>query len=103
MNGNAIGSVAYSGAPLLFDQTHLVQIGTNIRYDDEWFRGVIDEVSVYNYALSPGQIAEHYKVGIEGPSGYGTVPTLSEWGIVSLIVVLGITAIYSLRSLQGVR
>lgn len=31
-----------------------------------WFRGDIDEVAVYNQALSPGQVATHYAVGMTG-------------------------------------
>jgi hypothetical protein len=66
VNGAAIGSDTYSGTPLLFDAAHRVQIGTNSRYDDEWFHGAIDEVAVYDYELSSDQIAAHYSAGI-GP------------------------------------
>ena len=63
VDGSAIGSVTYSGIPLLFDATHTVQIGTDTRYNDEWFQGAIDEVAVYDYALSAEQIAAHYAAG----------------------------------------
>jgi len=63
VDGSAIGSVTYSGIPLLFDATHKVEIGTNTRYDSEWFDGAIDEVAVYNYALTADQIAAHYATG----------------------------------------
>src|SRR5206468_6608553 len=63
VDGSAIGSVTYSGTPLLFDLAHKVQIGTNTRYDTEWFDGAIDEVAVYNYALTADQIAAHYATG----------------------------------------
>jgi hypothetical protein len=40
-----------------------------------WFRGDIDEVAVYNTALSPGQIATHYATGKTGllPMAEGSV------------------------------
>jgi hypothetical protein len=63
VDGSAIGSVTYRGVPLLFDATHRVQIGTNTRYDSEWFDGAIDEVAVYDYALTADQIAAHYATG----------------------------------------
>jgi Concanavalin A-like lectin/glucanases superfamily len=40
-----------------------VQIGTNTRYNHEWFQGAIDEVAVYDYALSADQVAAHYAAG----------------------------------------
>jgi hypothetical protein len=61
---SAIGSVTYVGNPLLFDPTHTVEVGTNTRYNSEWFQGAIDEVAVYDYALSTDQIAAHYATGI---------------------------------------
>ncbi len=63
VDGSAIGSVTYSGTPLLFDPAHKVQIGTNTRYDSESFYGPIDEVAVYGYALTADQIAAHYAIG----------------------------------------
>jgi hypothetical protein len=44
VNGSAIGSVTYSGTPLLFDTAHTVAIGTNTRYNKEWFQGAIYDV-----------------------------------------------------------
>jgi hypothetical protein len=64
VDGSAIGSVTYRGIPLLFDATHKVQIGTNTRYDTESFDGPIDEVAVYDYALTADQIAAHYATGV---------------------------------------
>jgi len=63
VDGAALGSVTYTGIPLLFDAKHRVQIGTNKRYDTEWFDGAIDEVAVYPYALTAEQIAAHYAIG----------------------------------------
>ena len=64
VNGSALGSVRYVGNPLLFDPAHRVEIGGNIRYGTEWFDGRVDEVAVYDYALTPDQIAAHYSMGI---------------------------------------
>ena len=38
-------------------------IGTNTRYNNEWFPGASDEVAVYDYALSADQVAAHYVAG----------------------------------------
>ena len=38
-------------------------IGTNQVNDHGWFNGIIDEVAIYNRALSPTEIADHYKRG----------------------------------------
>ena len=54
--------------------------------DNSWnFKGFIDEVAVYDYALSPGQILSHYQAGITSapvitsvPVG-GTVPEGSDF------------------------
>ena len=62
INGSAVGSVTYSGIPLLFDSTHKVEIGTCNRFN-EWFDGAIDEVAVYDYAFTADQIAAHYATG----------------------------------------
>ncbi len=64
VDGVAVATFTHGGVPLLFDQAHKVQVGTDIRYDDEWFHGKIDEVAVYGYALSSDQVAAHYQAGI---------------------------------------
>ncbi len=43
-------------------------IGQQFNGDDDWtFRGFIDEVAVYDYALSPQQIAAHYAAAVPEP------------------------------------
>jgi hypothetical protein len=64
-NGDPIGSFSYDGTPLLFDASHAVQIGTDTRYDFTWFHGKVDEIAVYDYALTTEQIAAHYAAGNE--------------------------------------
>jgi hypothetical protein len=59
VDGAPVGTLAYSGTPLLFDRAHIVTVG-QVGYGAEWFDGQIDEVSVYEYALTPAQIDAHY-------------------------------------------
>ena len=59
VDGVSIGTLAYDGSPLLYNSAHPVSIG-QVGYGREWFAGQIDEVSVYEYPLSPEQIAAHY-------------------------------------------
>lgn len=59
VDGVAIGTLPYDGTPLLYNSAHPVSIG-QVGYGREWFDGQIDEVSVYEYALSPAQITAHY-------------------------------------------
>jgi hypothetical protein len=43
-------------------------IGQQFNGNDDWtFRGFIDEVAIYNYALSPAQIAAHYSAAVPEP------------------------------------
>ncbi len=51
-----------STAPLL--------IGTEL-YPGYWFKGTIDEVAIYNRALTPEEIQQHYQNGLNG-LGYET-------------------------------
>ena len=62
VNGAAIGSASYSGSPLLLDAAHMVQIGTNTEANTitREVETVLDEVAVYDYALTGEQIAAHY-------------------------------------------
>jgi Concanavalin A-like lectin/glucanases superfamily len=68
VDGAAIGTVDYlcgdsCPPPLLYDPTHEVQVGLNSGWP-EWFTGRIDEVAVYQYALSAEQVAAHYAAGL---------------------------------------
>jgi hypothetical protein len=63
VDGSALGSVTYNGTPLLFDAIHKVEIGFDTGLRMEGFHGAIDEVAVYDYALTADQIAAHYATG----------------------------------------
>jgi len=62
------------------------------------FSGLIDEVELFNRALSIGEIQAIYNAGSAGkckPSV--TVPTMTEWGIIIFIVLTGLGSVYYLR------
>ena len=70
VDGAEIGGSSYAQtSPLLFDHTHKVQIGVANATggaESEWFGGLVDEVAVYDYALTAEQVADHFAAGI-GP------------------------------------
>ncbi|MGI8956151.1 MAG: LamG domain-containing protein [Chthoniobacterales bacterium] len=65
VDGVKIGSASYTGTPLLCDFAHKVEIGTNTA--SGWIfnqvQSVIDEVAIYDYALTADQIAAHHVTG----------------------------------------
>ena len=65
LDGVEIGSVSYTGTPLLCDFTHKVEIGQNTGSPtvSNQVQSVIDEVAIYNYALTDEQISTHYLTG----------------------------------------
>ena len=82
------GSVGFIGGE---DQE--VLIGAN--YPDEpwgdFFEGVIDEVEIFNRALDEAEIRAIYEAGSAGkckPPDAGPVPTVSEWGVIVLALLL---------------
>ena len=66
VDGAPIGSVRYTDAigrkPLLFDYSHVPQVGMTNGY--QFFSGRIDELAVYEYALSADQVTNHFQAGI---------------------------------------
>ncbi|MFA4830784.1 MAG: LamG domain-containing protein [Patescibacteria group bacterium] len=60
-NGNPVGSGSFSGTPLLFTTGNLPRIGHTD--GTEYANGLIDEVRVYNRALSASEIQELYRLG----------------------------------------
>lgn len=56
-------------------------IGQQFNGDDDWtFRGYIDEVAIYDYALSSDRIAAHYAAAT-------AVPEPGMWGVLALVAV----------------
>jgi hypothetical protein len=60
VNGTEVGTATFSGTPLLMDHKHFFQIGDSTRYTTGEFDGQIAQVSVYNQALTPAQVAGHW-------------------------------------------
>ncbi len=72
INGGSVDRIMlpnYGLPPLLTDGNHPIVLGGNPRYDYPSnpapgnFDGLIGQVAVYEYALSPGQVAAHYAAG----------------------------------------
>jgi len=61
VDGSLVASRAQAG-PISHDDSSLLYIGRNIRMDT-YFRGIIDEVSVYSEALSAGTIFDASRAG----------------------------------------
>jgi Concanavalin A-like lectin/glucanases superfamily len=60
VDGNQVGTATYSGSPLFMDHKHVFQIGDSTRYTTGEFDGNIAQVSIYNQALTPAQVAAHW-------------------------------------------
>jgi Concanavalin A-like lectin/glucanases superfamily len=61
-NGGLVGSGVISGTLLLYDATHTLRIG-EAGTGGEYFDGVIDDVRIYNRALSATEIKQLYNAG----------------------------------------
>jgi fibronectin type 3 domain-containing protein len=72
VNGTQVASTAHTGA--IATSTNPLQIGGDSLYG-QYFAGQIDEVRVYNVALTPSQIQTDETTPINQPSGDTTPPT----------------------------
>ena len=72
VNGSLVSTTAKSGA--LATSTNQLQIGGDSLYD-QYFNGLIDEVRVYNTALSAGQIQTDMATPISGGTSDTQAPT----------------------------
>jgi hypothetical protein len=68
VNGNQVGIGTYSGTPLLYNTNHILRIGDS-GYG-EYFVGNIDDVRVYNHALSADEVKRLYTSNIYRRSFY---------------------------------
>jgi fibronectin type 3 domain-containing protein len=66
VNGTLVGSLASSGT--IATSSNMLKIGGNAIWG-EWFSGLIDEVRIYNRALSAGEIQADMNVSITSPDG----------------------------------
>ncbi len=62
------------------NSTHPLYIGGNVADNKEWFDGLIDDVAVFNYALTPDQIATIYANGLTRYLEFAGIPTRGSGG-----------------------
>ncbi|VVB59527.1 Concanavalin A-like lectin/glucanases superfamily protein [uncultured archaeon] len=48
--------------------TGTLNMGMTFYWGDNWFQGILDEVAVFNYALTPTEISSYYQMGVDGRS-----------------------------------
>jgi hypothetical protein len=85
------GTIAPSSNPL--------NIGRDPSNTSRLFEGLIDEVEIFNRALSASEILQIYNAGSDGKcKSSATVPTMNEWGMIIFMVLAGLGAVYYLRS-----
>jgi hypothetical protein len=58
LDGTLQRTIAFSGTPLFMTLSETMEIGNS--YGGEYYNGLIDEVSLYNRALSPAEIRQLY-------------------------------------------
>ena len=85
-NGTQVAQLAVSGS--ITTSTSPVRIGGNTIWS-EWFNGLIDEVRIYNRALTPSEITADMNTAIANPDGTppgapGTLTATGGLGQVSL-------------------
>jgi outer membrane protein assembly factor BamB len=72
INGALVASVAKAGAVTGFDNTYGLGIGDDTSSEDPGFAGTIDEVAIYNRALTAADVSSHYSAA---QTGVGPTPT----------------------------
>ena len=77
VNGNLVRSVATSGA--LLTSTGVLRIGGNSVWG-EFFQGIIDEIRIYNRALTQAEIQADMNTPVGGTPAPNTAPTISVIG-----------------------
>ncbi len=87
---NVSGTIAPSPSPL--------NIGRDPLNTNRFFEGRIDEVEIFERALSAPEILQIYNAGSDGKCKFSTVvPALNEWGIIIFVVFSGLGAVYLMR------
>lgn len=69
LNGVQLGTAAVT-ASTIATTTNQINIGARPNNSSNYFPGVMDEVAIYNYALTSSQIAAHYAAGTIGTYPY---------------------------------
>jgi hypothetical protein len=92
VDGISQGTTTTNNSPL--DGNPFIMIGGNV-LDGRYFAGLIDEVAYYPTVLPLNRIRAHFQVG--SSSNVTAVPTLREWALAGLVVLLILFGVYSLR------
>ena len=78
------------------NQTNTIRVGSGFA-SSRFFNGSIDEVAIYNTALSATRVQEHYDAAIAAPLILGEIPTLSDWGAGLFILLLAAAGVLVVR------
>ena len=78
------------------NQTNTIRVGSGFA-SSRFFNGSIDEVAIYNTALSATRVQEHYDAAIAAPLILGEIPTLSDWGAGLFILLLAAAGVFVVR------
>ena len=70
------------------------RVGSNPSYG-EYFQGSIDEVRIYDHALSDSEISQLYNQFLRRSTT--AVPTMTEWGMIIFVLLAGLGSVYYLR------
>lgn len=90
VNGSLVSSTAVTGA--INTSSNPLRIGGNTVFSDEYFRGLIDEVRIYNRSLNEAEIQYNISTPVGGsvdsvpPTGAVTTPSGTVSGTVSINV-----------------
>lgn len=91
---NVVKGTASGSATYIFNDTSF--IGTS-GYNDEWLTGSLDEIAMYNYALTPARVAAHFNppphvtspysgvILADTPIGYWSMETVSAYNEITSI------------------
>src|SRR5439155_20119887 len=71
-DGAAVASTPFSGTVAASGNDVNLARGT---YGTDWFGGSLDEAAVYGYAISAGQVANHYNAGVHPGSNLTGAPS----------------------------
>jgi len=78
-NGELTNSGTFQYAPLT-QSSNIINIGTHATSADDWFDGLIDEVKIYNTALTPEQVLLDYNQGMTAVMSGSPSTTGNIWG-----------------------
>jgi hypothetical protein len=99
VNGSLVATVQPGAVFFTTDASLPLRIGVNV-VNNEYFGGQLDEVRVYDRALTPGDVSQLY--AYSGAAAAVAVPTLAEWSkALMAAALLGVGALYVRRRNAG--